>query len=90
MGYWLSLKTKTAFLGRKMRCKKIIFNYDTIVTSRTTYDTNLEELINRAKFVVCTPGCFIGVKIDRQTHRYTDRIAIYILDLKVNAVLINW
>ena len=38
---------------------------------------------NRAKFDACTSSSFRGVKTDTQTHRQTDRIALYILDAKV-------
>ena len=51
----------------------MIVDYDVIVTSRTPYDTHAEEVINRAKLNVNTPGSVGGVKTDR----HTDRIALY-------------
>ena len=52
-----------------MRLKKLIFDYDVIVTSRTP----LGLPPNRAKFDVSTPSSFGGVKTDTQTNR----IALY-------------
>ena len=45
----------------------------------TPYDTHPEKVINDAKFDVCTSGSFGRDKKDKQKHRKTERIALYIL-----------
>ena len=61
---------------QKCGLKKVIFDLDVIVKSRSPYDTHFGMVINCAEFVVCAPGCFGEVKIDK----HTDRIGLYILD----------
>ena len=57
--------------------KKIIFDYDLMMTSSTPYDTHHGVVTNRAKFDASTSSTFIGVKTDR----HTDRIALYSIDI---------
>ena len=47
--------------------KKNSFDYDVIVTSRIPYDAHHVVKINRAKFDVCRPSSFRGVKTNTQT-----------------------
>ena len=50
-----------------MQIKKKI-DYDIIMTSQTPHNTHHEVVINHAKFNVCTPSSFEGVrKTDAQT-----------------------
>ena len=67
VGYWLSFKPKTAFLGQKTRTLKIP---SLIVTSwrrhEPSCDTHFNEMINGAKCDVSKPGSFGGFKTDRQ------------------------
>ena len=47
---------------------EIISDYDLIVTSRTPYHAYPKQMINSAKFDVCTPGSIGEVKTDRYTY----------------------
>ena len=59
------------FLSTTTNLKKYIFNPDDIKTSKTSLRYSQRSGDQRAKFDVCTPSSFGGVK--------TDRIALYIL-----------
>ena len=52
------------------------------------YDTHHGVVINRVKFDACTCSSFRGVKTDTQTHRQTDRIVLYILDMECHLRLV--
>ena len=71
LGASFCLYTKRFSSVKKCKFKKIILDYDAI----STYDTHPEMVINHAKFDVCTPGSFKGVK----AHIRTNRIALYTL-----------
>ena len=59
---------------RKCKLKNITFDHDDI--TKPSSDTHTREVINCAKFDVCTPSDFTGVK----THRHTKSIALNSLD----------
>ena len=54
---------------------KIVFNYDVILTSQHSYDTQDGMVINRAKFDSSPYSSFGGVKTN--THRQTELRSIY-------------
>ena len=47
---------------KKIQIKDIVFDYDVIMVSGTSYDTHSEEAIHRAKFDACFPSSFGGVR----------------------------
>ena len=73
-GFGFCLSQKPFSLVQKSELKKIMFNYDVIMTSLTPYDIHSKQVNNGAKFDDWTPRRFGGVKADR----HTDRIALYI------------
>ena len=60
----------------KHKFKKLISDFDVIVTSRTPYDTYLKKMINCAKFDVCKPNSFGRAKTDRQTSKHNCALCI--------------
>ena len=49
------------------------------MTSRTLYDAHPEEIIDPAKFDVCTSSSFGGVKAHVRSYTRTDRIVLCVL-----------
>ena len=47
---------------KNYKIKKVIFDCDVVMTSRTPVDIYPREMVTRAKFNVCTPISFGGVK----------------------------
>ena len=82
MGDWLLFdQKKLFFLVRNANFKKMIFNYDVMMTYETFYDAQFCKVINRAKFDVYTRSSFGGVKVHARVYTLKDRIGLYIFDI---------
>ena len=64
--------------------KKLFLVMTSSLHHKYPYDTDHGVVINRGNFDACIFSSFRGVNADRQTHRQTDRIALYLLDYKSN------
>ena len=56
---------------------------------KTCYDTRLKEVIIHAKFDVCTPGSFRGIKTDIQSDTQTELRFIYLISTSHGRVAIS-
>ena len=74
-----------------MQIKKIIFEYDVLMTSITSYEADSGKVINGAKIVdICTNGSFGGVKVCKENSAALCTVLHLYLDFKCEFTIENW